>query len=80
MTFLHPETHIGLVALTVANRERSVAFYQDVLGFTVIERGNAAVILGAEATAPLLLVTENDEFLTHYPDPPTDFKLVGDGV
>jgi len=58
MTFLHPETHIGLVALTVANRERSVAFYQDVLGFTVIERGNAGVILGAGATAPLLLLTE----------------------
>src|SRR5437667_12674160 len=58
MTSLHPETHIGLVALTVANRERSVAFYQDVLGFTVVESGKADVILAAEATAPLLPLTE----------------------
>lgn len=58
MSSIHPDTQIGLVALTVANLERSVAFYQDVLGFKVIERGNNSVILGVEASEPLLMLTE----------------------
>ena len=29
--------------------------------------------------APLLLVTNDAEFLTHYPDPPADFKKFGEG-
>jgi catechol-2,3-dioxygenase len=58
MTSLHPKTPIGLVALTVANRERSVALYQDMPGIMFIELGNAGVIMVTEAAAPLLLLTE----------------------
>jgi catechol-2,3-dioxygenase len=61
MTSLHPKTHIGLVALTVANRERSVALYQDMPGITFIECGNAGVIMGIEVAAPLLLLTRAGE-------------------
>ncbi|MDQ6660546.1 MAG: VOC family protein [Chloroflexota bacterium] len=58
MASIHPDTQIGLVALTVANLERSVAFYQDVLGFKVIERSNTNAILGTEEGTPLLMLTE----------------------
>jgi len=58
MASLHPKTHIGLLALTVANRERSVALYQDMAGIMFIERGNAGVIMGTEAAAPLLLTEQ----------------------
>src|SRR6266480_2209517 len=58
MSSLHPKTHIGLVALTVANRERSVALYQDMAGRRFIVRGNGGVIMGTEAATPLLLLTE----------------------
>jgi len=30
--------------------------------------------------APLLLVTNNGEFLTHHPDPPADFERIGDYI
>src|SRR3954471_11467284 len=44
----HPETQIGHVHLTVADLERSLAFYRDVLGFEVTARyGDSAVFLSA---------------------------------
>ena len=44
----HPETTIGHVHLTVADLERSVGFYRDLLGFTVTARyGDSAVFLAA---------------------------------
>ena len=45
---VHPETTIGHVHLTVADLERSLAFYRDILGFEVTARyGNSAVFLSA---------------------------------
>ena len=32
---IHPETHVGHVHLRVANLERAIAFYRDLLGFTI---------------------------------------------
>jgi catechol 2,3-dioxygenase len=47
-TAIHPETRIGHVHLTVANLERSLGFYRDVLGFSVTQRyGGSAVFLSA---------------------------------
>ena len=44
----HPETMIGHVHLTVADLERSLAFYCDILGFEVTARyGDSAVFLSA---------------------------------
>jgi catechol 2,3-dioxygenase len=57
-TRLHPETHIGLVALTVADLARSVAFYTDLLGFHAIERAAQIAVLGTAASQPLLLLAE----------------------
>lgn len=45
---IHPEVSIGHVHLTVADLERSLAFYRDLLGFEVTARyGDSAVFLSA---------------------------------
>ena len=45
---IHPETTIGHVHLTVANLERSLAFYRGLLGFEVtLKYGDSAVFLSA---------------------------------
>lgn len=45
---IHPEVKIGHVHLTVADLERSLAFYRDILGFEVTSRyGDSAVFLSA---------------------------------
>lgn len=45
---IHPEVRVGHVHLTVADLERSLAFYRDLLGFDVVTRyGDSAVFLSA---------------------------------
>lgn len=45
---IHPETRIGHVHLTIANLERSLVFYRDLLGFEVISQyGDSAIFLSA---------------------------------
>ena len=45
---IHPDVTIGHVHLKVANLERSIAFYRDVLGFELIQRyGAQAAFLAA---------------------------------
>jgi catechol 2,3-dioxygenase len=48
METIHPEVTIGHVHLTVADLDRSLAFYRDILGFQVTTRmGDSAVFLSA---------------------------------
>ena len=56
-TAIHPATQIGPAALTVADLDRSLAFYTEALGFALLERNGSRAILGA-GTTPLLLLTE----------------------
>lgn len=45
---IHPQTRIGHVHLKVADLERALGFYRDVLGFEVTQRyGNQAVFISA---------------------------------
>ncbi len=45
---IHPQTQIGHIHLTVADLERSLAFYRDILGFQVTTKyGESAVFLSA---------------------------------
>src|SRR3712207_5318101 len=45
---IHPETRIGHAHLKVADLERAIAFYRDVLGFEVMQRlGDQAAFLSA---------------------------------
>jgi catechol 2,3-dioxygenase len=47
-TPIHPQTKIGHIHLTVADLERSLAFYRDLLGFEVTMRyTDSAVFLSA---------------------------------
>lgn len=48
MPTIHPEVKIGHVHLTVSNLERSLDFYQGILGFNIVTRyGTSAVFLSA---------------------------------
>ncbi len=48
MPTIHPETRIGHVHLTVADLDRSLGFYRDILGFEVVARyGDSAVFISA---------------------------------
>src|SRR5438309_5485904 len=55
---LHPDTSIGLVTLTISDMNRSVAFYQQVLGFQVLKRTEHMTILGSLENEPLLVLVE----------------------
>ena len=48
MAILHPETRIGHIHLKVADLDRAIHFYSDVLGFEVVTRyGTQAAFLSA---------------------------------
>lgn len=48
MSKIHPETKIGHVHLKVADIERSLKFYRDILGFELVTRmGDSAAFLSA---------------------------------
>ncbi|HEX5073780.1 MAG TPA: VOC family protein [Gemmatimonadaceae bacterium] len=44
---LPPATHIGVVRLQVADIARSLAYYERVLGFRVVRRGDSVAVLGS---------------------------------
>ena len=44
---IHPDTSLGYVHLTVSDLERSLKFYQEVLGFRIHGRSNGTARLGA---------------------------------
>jgi len=54
---IDPGTQVGLVALTVADLERSLTFYTDIFGFTLLDRTAGAATMGTPS-APLLLLRE----------------------
>lgn len=57
MTAIHPDANLGYVHLTVANLARSLAFYQENLGFKLHRRDGQTAYLGAGGP-DLLLLTE----------------------
>jgi catechol 2,3-dioxygenase len=54
-TSIHPDTQLGLVALTVADLDVSTTFYRDTLGFEVLQNNSKQAVLGAGGT-PLLVL------------------------
>jgi catechol 2,3-dioxygenase len=59
-TSIDPGTQVGVVALTVANLERSLDYYTQALGFAVLRRSASDAVLGTEGN-PLLLLTEQPD-------------------
>jgi catechol 2,3-dioxygenase len=55
---IHPDTHIGTVTLRVSDIERSLAFYEGVLGFQPSSRTAKEVVLSAQDNVPLLKLQE----------------------
>lgn len=55
---LHPDTNLGSVHLTVADLERSLQFYEEVLGFRTVTREVGSAALGAGGATALLRLTE----------------------
>ena len=43
---LHPNTHIGAIQLTIANLNRSIEFYENVLGLQLYDRSDGRATLG----------------------------------
>jgi catechol 2,3-dioxygenase len=43
---LHPATHIGAAALTIADLQRSLEFYTRVIGFTILTQTEETAVLG----------------------------------
>lgn len=57
-TSIHPATHIGLVTLRVANLQRSLSFYEQILGFQRLEQNANRAVLGTDERIPLLALEE----------------------
>jgi len=53
-----PDTHMGAVHLTVADLERSLAYYRESIGLDVLAQGDGRATLGAGGTRLLELVEE----------------------
>jgi catechol 2,3-dioxygenase len=62
---IHPDTRMGPVALTVADLQRSLAFYTDRLGLAVQARQDATATLGVAGTGLLELVERRGAKLVH---------------
>lgn len=58
MSGLPADARIGDVSLTVADLDRSIAFYTDVLGFQLMSRDRTTATLGAGGNAALVQLSE----------------------
>ena len=52
---LPASTHIGRVRIQVSNLDRSISYYETIIGFRVIERSGRVATLGAHGGGPALL-------------------------
>lgn len=51
---IHPDTEIGLVGLRIADLDRSLRFYEDVVGLKQLSRGDGVAELTADGVRPLV--------------------------
>ena len=58
---IHPATRLGAVELTVADLDRELAFYREVLGFALAARGNGVATLSSGGDGPGELLRLHEE-------------------
>ncbi|MXQ52031.1 glyoxalase [Salinicoccus hispanicus] len=61
------EPRIGHVELQVSDLDESAQFYEDLIGFSVLERSGSTVELTADGTSPQLILTHNNNFEARSP-------------
>jgi catechol 2,3-dioxygenase len=57
---IDPSTKLGAVHLTITDLARSVEYYQQVIGLTLLDRGTAEASLGVDGRELLVLVEESE--------------------
>ncbi|MBP3953608.1 VOC family protein [Bacillus suaedae] len=57
------EPRLGYVELQVSNLEQSLTFYQELIGFRVLEKGENTAKLTTDGVVPQLLLREEEDFV-----------------
>lgn len=58
---------MGQVDLKVANLERSLAFYQNVIGFQILEQSKKKAVLTADGKTPLVTIEQPENVIPKQP-------------
>jgi len=59
---IHPKAEIGIVKLKITNLERSLRFYQEVIGLQLLRREGHLAELTADGEKALLILEESEQF------------------
>ena len=62
---IHPDTHLGVVTLRVADLHRSIRFYQEVIGLQVTAQDDDTATLGVDGTNKLCWLRRKMHLLTN---------------
>ncbi|MDR4888284.1 VOC family protein [Fredinandcohnia sp. QZ13] len=62
-----PYTFVGLVELKVTDLQRSLTFYQNIIGFKVLEQSDKKVLLTADGKTPLLSIEQPENITPKEP-------------
>ncbi|MFD2681542.1 VOC family protein [Bacillus seohaeanensis] len=58
-----PHIYVGKVNIKVADLERSLTFYKDLIGFQILEQSGKRAILTANGRTPLLIIEQPDNVI-----------------
>ena len=56
-----PNTYVDIVSLKVSDLERSLDYYQNIIGFQVLEKTDATAVLTADGKTPLVLLERPED-------------------
>lgn len=59
---IHPKAEIGIVSLKITNLERSLRFYQEVIGLQLLRREGQLAELTADGKTVLLILEESEQY------------------
>lgn len=68
MEFHHkPNTFVGNIDLKVENFQRSLSFYQNLIGFKVLEKSERKAVLTADGRTPLVVIEQPEKVIAKQP-------------